>query len=283
MRDRPAQTVMQALDAAVERYGKSPALRSKTGTGVWKDVSWQDYRAEVWRAAKGLIALGLEPGKGVSLIGFNCESGWSATSRRSTPAGSRSGSTRPAAPSNASYIAGHSDTNVAIVEDAEQLAKFLEVRGQLDQLTAIVMMRGDPRGRARAFMGRAVRAKGDALPDAQLDARIAAQKPDDVCTLIYTSGTTGEPKGVMLSHDNMVWTSASAASTIEHRRRLGPAQLPAAVAHRRADRVDLRADRKRGPAPASPRASTSSARTCARSARTCSSACRGSGRRSRPR
>jgi long-subunit acyl-CoA synthetase (AMP-forming) len=49
-------------------------------------------------------------------------------------------------------------------------------------------------------------AKGDEVDEADLEERLAAQKPDDTCTLIYTSGTTGPPKGVMQTHRNLIWT-----------------------------------------------------------------------------
>ncbi len=214
MRDRPPETVMQALDAAVQRYGKAPALRSKTGSGAWKDVSWADYRAEVWRAAKGLIALGLEPHKGVSLIGFNRREWLVGNIAAIYAGGVPVGIYTTSSPEQCSYIAGHSDSNVAIVEDAEQLAKFLEIRGELEQLEAIVLMQGE-HDDERVFSWADLLAKGDALADSELEARIAAQSPDDICTLIYTSGTTGQPKGVMLSHDNLTWTSAAAASTMD--------------------------------------------------------------------
>ncbi|HLT40962.1 MAG TPA: AMP-binding protein [Enhygromyxa sp.] len=204
---------MQTLAAAVQKYGKSPALRWKTGAGLWKDMSWADYQAEIERAAKGMIALGLEPHKGVSLIGFNCKE-WlignlAAIHAGGVPVGIYTTST----PEQCKYIAGHSDSNLAIVENAEQLAKFLEIRGELEQLEAIILMHGE-HADERVYSWAELLAKGDALADAELDARIAAQTPDDICTLIYTSGTTGEPKGVMLSHDNLTWTSASAASTM---------------------------------------------------------------------
>jgi long-subunit acyl-CoA synthetase (AMP-forming) len=214
LRDRPPETVMQAFDAAVEKFGKRPALRWKTAAGAWKDQSWDDYRAEVRRAAKGLIALGLEPQKGVSLIGFNCKE-WLVGNLAAIHAGGVPvGIYTTSSPEQCSYIAGHSDSNIAIVENAEQLAKFLEIRGELEQLKAIVLMRGE-HDDEHVHSWADLLGLGDELDDAQLEARISAQQPDDMCTLIYTSGTTGQPKGVMLSHDNLTWTSASAASTLE--------------------------------------------------------------------
>lgn len=213
MRDRPPQTVMQTFDAAVQKYGKSPALRWKTG-GVWKDMSWADYQAEVRRVAKGLIAIGLEPHKGVSLIGFNCKEWLIGNAAAIYAGGVPVGIYTTNTPEQCKYVAGHSDSNVAIVENAEQLAKFLQIRDELEQLKAIVLMHGE-HDDERVLSWAQLLAKGDALADSELDARIAAQTSDDICTLIYTSGTTGEPKGVMLCHDNLTWTSASVASTLD--------------------------------------------------------------------
>ena len=215
-RDLPKQTVMQLFTAAAQAKPGEPALRQKIG-GVWKDTSWSDYHRDIRLAARGLIALGLEPKRGVSLIGFNCTQ-WlignvAAIYAGGVPVGIYTTSTPP----QCKYIAGHSDSNVVIVENQEQLAKLLGIRDELPLLKAIVMMRGEPSAeQSGVYSWKQLLAKGEAeVSDAQLDERIAAQSPDDVCTLIYTSGTTGEPKGVMLSHDNMVWTSYVAAFSIE--------------------------------------------------------------------
>ncbi|KIG13567.1 Long-chain-fatty-acid--CoA ligase [Enhygromyxa salina] len=205
---------MQLLDTAAESYGSAPALRAKSSSGSWQDTTWTEYRAEVRRTAKGLLALGLEPGKGVSLIGFNCKR-WLIGDLAAIHAGGVPvGIYTTNSPAQCQYIASHSDSNIAIVENHEQLAKFLEVRDQLPLLRAIVLMRGEHEDELVHSWAQMLE-QGDALDDAKLEARIAAQTPEDICTLIYTSGTTGEPKGVMLSHDNLTWTSASAASVLE--------------------------------------------------------------------
>src|SRR5690606_26022085 len=140
----PPQTVMQALDATAEQFGARPALRFKTvsqghrspadagpsrdaGSGTWQTRSWAEYRADVWRAAKGLIALGLEPGKAVTLIGFNCPQ-WLVGNLAAIYAGGIPvGIYTTSSAEQCQYIAEHADANVAIVDNREQLAKFLEI------------------------------------------------------------------------------------------------------------------------------------------------------------
>lgn len=214
IRELPAQTVMQALDEAAAEYAGAPALRWKTDSGVWKSLSWTEYREEVRRAARGLMALGLEPGKGVSLIGFNCRQWLVGNAGAIFAGGVPVGIYTTSSPEQCEYVAGHADSNIAIVEDQDQLAKFLEIRDRLEDLKAIVLMNGshDDEG---VHSWAELLSKGDEVEESELEARIEAQKPEDLCTLIYTSGTTGDPKGVMLSHDNLTWTAESSASTLD--------------------------------------------------------------------
>jgi long-subunit acyl-CoA synthetase (AMP-forming) len=213
-RERPPETVMQALETAAKTYAKRPAVRHKTASGQWQSRSWAEYSADIRLAAKGFIALGLEPGKAVTLIGFNCPQWLVADLAAIHAGGVPVGIYTTNSGEQCHYIAEHSDANVAVVDDLEQLAKFLEIRAQLPLLRAIVLMHGehdDPNVHSWAELLR----RGAEVDDATLEARIAAQKPDDICTLIYTSGTTGNPKGVMLSHDNLTWTAASAGSVVQ--------------------------------------------------------------------
>jgi len=112
-------------------------------------------------------------------------------------------------------VLGHAETSVIVAEDQEQVDKALSLKGQLPKLRWIVF--DDPRGLSfyddpilRSFesMLEEGRRFGAANPDFY-EAEIARGGADDTAMIAYTSGTTGSPKGVMLSHRNMIATAES--------------------------------------------------------------------------
>ncbi|OYV71538.1 MAG: hypothetical protein B7Z74_07095, partial [Deltaproteobacteria bacterium 21-66-5] len=200
-----ALTIPQALDATVLASPDIPALRWKE-EGAWQSLTWSAYRRQVRLAARGFIALGLVPGKGVAIIGNNCPEWFVADLAAVHGGGLPSGIYATFAPEQCRYIAHHCEAQVAVVENAEHLAKFLAIRDGLPHLRVIVQMHGEPADPGVLSWEQLLR-RGHEVSDADLDARVAAQSPGDVATLIYTSGTTGEPKAVMLTHDNVTWTA----------------------------------------------------------------------------
>jgi long-subunit acyl-CoA synthetase (AMP-forming) len=216
-----ATMVHEVLAETTKRYGSRPALRVKRD-GSWRTTSWKAYSETAHRVGRALVKLGVEPGKGVAIIGYNSpewlEADIGAILAGGVPAGIYTTSSGP----QVRYITDHCEARVAFADTNEQVDKFVSEQERMPLLQTVVQMIGKPaagdHGRLKVIGWDQLLAIGDGVPEAELAARIEAQKPDDVCTLIYTSGTTGDPKAVMITHTNMVWTAQAILSTLE----LGP-------------------------------------------------------------
>jgi long-subunit acyl-CoA synthetase (AMP-forming) len=212
-----AKMVHEVLAETAKRQGDKPALRQKKN-GRWQTTTWREYERNVRRAAKAFIALGLQPGKGVSIIGYNSPE-WiyadvGAILARGVPAGIYTTNS----PAQARYIADHCEAKIAFGDTADQVAKFVVEQERLPHLEVVVQMIGKPaksqEGKLRILSWDEFIAEGEKTTDEQLKERLDAQKPDDVCTLIYTSGTTGDPKAVMITHTNLTWTTKTVLETL---------------------------------------------------------------------
>ncbi len=219
-----ATMVHEVLGETAKRYGDRPALRVKRD-GAWRTTTWSAYLRDARRVGRALVGLGVPPGKGISIIGYNSPewliSDVGAIFAGAVPAGIYTTNT----PEQVRYITHHCEAKVAFADTAQQVEKFVAEQERMPHLEVVVQMLGRPeeskRGRLRVLGWNELLELGDETPERELDARIAAQKPDDVCTLIYTSGTTGEPKAVMISHTNLVWTAQAVIKAL----RFGPDEV----------------------------------------------------------
>jgi long-subunit acyl-CoA synthetase (AMP-forming) len=187
--------------------------------GDWQTTTWADYRVAARQVARAFIDLGLEPGKGVAILSFNRPEWFLADVGAILAGGVPTGIYSTSSSEQVAYIARHCEARIIVVEHHDHLTKILEVREQLPDLRAIVLLDGesDVEGVCswQEILDLGAAADGD-----ELALRTAVQNPDDLCTLIYTSGTTGPPKAVMLSHHNLIWTSRALIDTYE----LGPGE-----------------------------------------------------------
>ena len=205
-------TVMATMKATVEKFGERTALKTKKA-GTWEGITWTRYYDLVKTTARAFMTLGLEKGKAVNILGNNCPQ-WFISDLAGIFAGAVPGGIYTTnSPEQCLYVSAHSEANIVVVENTEQLAKFKQIRDRLPDLKAIVLMNGADDD-DRVYAWDELPGLAEKTPEEELKARIDAQKPDDCCTLIYTSGTTGDPKGVMLSHDNIVWTTRQIMKSI---------------------------------------------------------------------
>ncbi|MBU4563694.1 MAG: AMP-binding protein [Desulfarculus sp.] len=211
--------IPQLLFQRVDLLGERTAMRLKE-FGLWQDISWNTYGEKVRQAAMGVAALGVEPGDTVAVIGENRPEWLFADLGVMAAGGVTTGIYTTNAAEECGYILSHSQAKVYIVEDEEQLDKALEVRGECPNLSKIVVI--DTEG-LRHFSDPmvmdfeellALGREHDAANPGLFEARLAARGPDDLALLIYTSGTTGPPKGAMLSHNNVLWTTKALAQAI---------------------------------------------------------------------
>lgn len=205
----PPLTINQMFTKTVERFGDYTALSWKEGEQQ-KTMSYKEYYQTCRTAAKSFLKLGLERYNGVGILGFNSVEWFVADIGAILAGGFAVGIYTTNSPEACQYVADNCKANIIVVENQKQLQKILQIEDKLPHLKAIVQYKDALKEkRPNLYSWAEFMELGRDEPDAPLDAIISNQKPNQCCTLIYTSGTTGQPKGVMLSHDNLTWTATS--------------------------------------------------------------------------
>ena len=204
-----ADTIVHSLHENGRVRPNAPAYFEKVGDN-WVPTAWHEYVDQIRQAARALMALGIEPGGTVGILGFNRPE-WSIMLLAAmTVNGAGAGIYTTNSPQEVQYIVDHAESTIVLLENEKQWAKIDEVRDQLPKLQHVVMMRGTEIDDPLVLSWEEFLAKGDETEESALDERISGIKLEDLATLIYTSGTTGPPKGVMLSHDTLIFTARTA-------------------------------------------------------------------------
>jgi long-chain acyl-CoA synthetase len=199
------RNLAEAHRRQAERLGPQVAVRYKRG-GSWKDLTWSDYRAEVLACAAALVEAGIRPGDRVGLLGEN-RIEWMIADLGILAAGGVTVSPHAALSARQVQFQMHdAGARWLFVSTTAQRDKVNQVRDELPDLRGVV-----------AFDPLAAGAKTESWDDflrhgrqsvarhgAELARRETTLGPSDLATLMYTSGTTGNPKGVMLSHGNIL-------------------------------------------------------------------------------
>ncbi len=189
-----------------------PALREKD-LGIWRTYSWADYADHVQSFALGLEKLGFGADDKLVVIGDNRPRLYWAQVAAMSLGGSAVPVYQDSIADELAFVLADADTKVIVAENQEQVDKVLSIRDQIPTLQWVIF--DDSRGMAhyddailKSF--ESVQDDGAAAAASHPDAfagHVERLGADQIAIMCYTSGTTGKPKGVMLSHGNLVETA----------------------------------------------------------------------------
>ena len=203
------QTSIPALFRFRAQTLKNKVAMREKHFGIWRTFSWDQYYSSSVRIGKAMMALGLEPGQTVSILADPCKE-WLFFDLAAQCIGCVScGIYATDSAPQILHICEDSDTTLLMVENEEQLDKYLMVEERLPKIHTVVVL--DSTGLADLDHPKVVMLEqfyqlgdeGDEGLESEWNRRIDNAEPNDTVILVYTSGTTGAPKGAMLSHRNI--------------------------------------------------------------------------------
>jgi len=215
-------TLPRLLQRDAQTMAERPAIREKN-RGIWQTWTWSQYDREVRDFASGLVAHGFRRGDLLAVIGDNRPRLYWAQLAAQCLGGVAVPVYQDSIAAELVYVLDHAEVSVVVAEDQEQVDKILAIKAQLPRLNLVIF--DDPRGLQHYDMPflksfEEVQAAGRDFAGAHpghLAAEIEKGTPDDLALLNYTSGTTGHPKGVMLSHANLLCAAEAFAKAEEIR------------------------------------------------------------------
>ena len=200
----PPGTLNNLFFAAIEKFDKPDALQYKKG-GAYAPISHREIERRVRHAALGLSSIGVRPGDRVAILSENRPE-WAIADYACLTSGVTDVPIYPTLPADQiAFILKDAGCVAIFVSTPDQVAKIADVRSQVPSLMHVISF--DEAGPSADMTLAALEHRGAAAetPDSIAEYQRVSRsvKPDDLATLIYTSGTTGNPKGVMLTHNNI--------------------------------------------------------------------------------
>lgn len=204
-----AKSIIGTFQETVARQGNDPAARFRTdGGGQWVTRTWSQLDGERRALAAALIELGLQPKERVNIVS-NTSVRWALADLAIQSAGAE---TVPIYQSNlgheVEYIVNDCGASYIFAENREQLDKLLQEKSKLTKVRKVIVMDDATDGTDWTVGWSSLMTLGAEKAEAhaqEIARRIDAVGPEDILTIIYTSGTTGKPKGVVLTHANMLY------------------------------------------------------------------------------
>lgn len=203
-------TFPKLLVENAKKFGNRKVAMREKDLGIWQPYTWAQYLENVKSFAAGLAELGFKRGDRLAIIGDNRPQLYWAQIAAQALGGIPVPLYQDSIEQEIQYVVEHSEAKIAVAEDQEQVDKLMGLKKRLPALEVIVYK--DPRGLyeyKEPFLKSFVEVeklgeKFEGTNPGYFQAQVEEGKPDDLALICYTSGTTGTPKGVMLSHANLM-------------------------------------------------------------------------------
>ena len=210
------KTIAEMFIQCVEQFADNPAFFDKID-GEWQKKTYREAGDIVENLASGLASLGVQKGDKIAIISTN-SSRWAFADYAITGLGAVTVTVYPTLTTpHMKYIFDDSETHYAFVGNKEQLDKTKSLIQECEHMKGYVLMDDSDDDTDKVFGFSSLIERGKAYKessDFDFKAIVSTINPDDLLTLIYTSGTTGNPKGAMLSHNNLIANIKSGKKSI---------------------------------------------------------------------
>jgi len=205
-------TLNEMITESARKFADLPALKIREGE-IFKPISYRELKTIIEKLGTGLIDIGVGRGDRIGLISDNrfewimCDLAVLGTGACDVPRGSDT------TVKELQFILEHAEVSITFVEDKNQLDKIYAIAENLPGLKTLILVSTEEPVNAGDYKYIQVLTMDDLIKrgtsllergDRRFEEASASVSRDDLATIIYTSGTTGDPKGVMLSHGNIM-------------------------------------------------------------------------------
>ncbi|CAO2641043.1 Long-chain-fatty-acid--CoA ligase ACSBG2 [Lemmus lemmus] len=200
--NEPPVTVPDLIMSAATKYSHYLAIGSKYKKN-WQLLTYIEYYEVCRRAAKAFLKV------------LRLAVSRPPRTPNSASSGISVGILGSSSPKACQVIAEASEMDIILVDNDKQLQKVKQIQDYLKHLKAIIQYREDIQEvQPNLYTWKGFLDLADGISDEKLDQIIDSQKPNQCCALVYNQGTIGPPKLMMLSHDNITWTTAATVQSL---------------------------------------------------------------------